>query len=245
MTNEENYLRIEAYLQGELDATERAAVEALAEQDADFARALAERRALANHLRAEASEEALNLTLDELGAKYFPAEAKIARFQRPQQKWLALAVAAVVVLVLTLGGRALWPTGEASYADFARHEPLALVERGAADQLPSRIEAAYNAGEYEQAIPLLENYLEEHPADERARLALGISLLERNRDREAVDIFTTIAAGKSSLAAYGNWYLALAAVKRGESAAAESFLQRIPASESYLKAQVERLRAAL
>lgn len=244
MTNEENYLRIEAYLQGELDAAERAAVESLAERDADFAQALAERRALDRHLRAEAGADDLRLTLGALGVKYFPAEAKITRIPRPQQKWLALAAAAVVLL-LTLGGLGWWRAGEASYADFARHEPLALVERGEADQLPSRVEAAYNAGEYERAIPLLEAYLGEHPADERARLALGISLLERNRDREAVDLFTTIAAGKSSLAAYGNWYLALAAVKRGESAAAESFLQRIPASESYLKAQVERLRAAL
>ncbi|MBC6992576.1 tetratricopeptide repeat protein [Neolewinella lacunae] len=245
MTNEENYLRIEAYLQGELDATERAAVEALAERDADFARALAERRALASHLRAEAGADALRFTLADLGAKYFPSEAKTARLPRPRRQWLALAAVAVVVLVLTLGGIAWWPAGAANYADFARHEPLALVERGAADQLPSRAEAAYNAGEFEQAIPLLESYLEEHPADERARLALGVSLLERNRDQEAVDIFTAIAAGKSSLAAYGNWYLALAAVKRGESAAAEAFLRRIPTSESYLKAQVERLRAAL
>jgi len=83
------------------------------------------------------------------------------------------------------------------------------------------------------------------PDDQRAKLALGISLLEENQDTQAIKIFTEIANGGSSLAPYGNWYLALAAVKRGETQAALNYLDLIPTDDAYLAEKVAKLKATL
>ncbi|MEO0734133.1 MAG: hypothetical protein AAFZ52_14955, partial [Bacteroidota bacterium] len=121
---------------------------------------------------------------------------------------------------------------------------LTLTERGAADQLAARAEAAYNTADYPLAEGLLRQYLQE-AENERAKLALGVSLLETNRDSAAIEVFTEIAESGSTLAPYGNWYLALAAVKRGDNATALEYLDLIPTTDAYLRERVTQLRATL
>ena len=243
---EEDYVLIERYLGGDLPAAEARSVTARATTDPAFAAALEERRHLNAHLAAVAGEETLNITLKQLGSRYFTEpEATVRSLPRRtgSLRWLAgLAAAAVVALLVILF---LPGPGGNPYEQFATHEPLALTERSDATADPTAAEAAYNRGDYAAAIPLLEAYLAQRSDDLRARLALGVSLLETDRDREAVAIFNEIAEGSSALAAYGNWYLALAAVKRGDDESALSFLDRIPATDAYLTNKAETLRAAL
>ena len=161
---------------------------------------------------------------------------------RPLARWYGLVAAAVIALAVLLGGPWLFP-GEGSYEQFAQHDPLSLTERGAAPELATKAAAAFNGEQYLEAIPLLREYLTGQPDDERAQLALGIALLETDKDEEAIVIFTRIAEGSSSLAPYGNWYLALSAVKRGDNGSAVKYLDLIPATDAYLTAKANELRA--
>lgn len=245
--NEKDYIGIEAYLQGEADAEARAATEKRAAEDEQFAAALAERRELNEHLRARAQAPALRSTLDQLGKKYFPSEKAVIRKLKPNRnrQWQKWAIAAAIALFFSIGATLLWPTSGSTYDQFAQHQPLSLTERGTADGLAGLAEAAFNDQRYSEAAALLDRYLSEQAEDQQAKLALGISLLESNKDSAAVSVFTEIAGSGSTLAPYGNWYLALAAVKRGENAKALQYLDLIPASDNYLKVRADRLRATL
>ncbi|MEL7163089.1 MAG: hypothetical protein AAFN92_20180 [Bacteroidota bacterium] len=245
--NEQDYSNIDAYLRDELTATERTRFEERVAAEPAFAAALAEQRKLWEHLAATATEPELRGTLETLGQRYFvekPAGATVRPLRPRRRNWLTYA-AAVALLLLAAGAFAFWPTGGNTYEQFAQHQPLALVERGTGDQLAGRAETAYNAADYVLAADLLQRYLNQQAGDERAKLALGVSLLETNQDSAAVRVFTEIVEAKSSLAPYGNWYLALAAVKRGDQAAALSFLDRIPATDTYLRERVIKLKATL
>ncbi|MTB50152.1 tetratricopeptide repeat protein [Lewinella sp. W8] len=237
---------IDAYLQGDLSEEDRQGVEERAVSSAAFGEALRERRRFAAHLAAKSHEEALRPTLSVLGEQFFPdQQGAVVRPLRPW--WRRPAVygsAAAILLVFALALSFLFPSGN-TYAEFAQHDPLSITERGTALADAAAAETAFNAGDYLRAIPLLERYLADQAEDERARLALGIAYLESNEDEKAVNIFTEIAASEGALAAYGNWYLALAAVKRGDSAAALIFLDKIPSTDTYLTEKANRLRASL
>lgn len=248
---EEDYLEIEAYLQGELLAEQKTALEERAKSDPAFATALTKRRQLNEYLKAEAGEAALRATLDPIGIKYFPEQEEKAAVVRQLQPangrsrrwWVGIAAAVAIALAVIAGGQFMG--GADHYEQFAQHEPLSLTERGDLGTLATQAETAYNNERYTEAISLLEKYLLVQTDDERARLALGVSLLEKDRDEEAISLFKEIAQMDSPLAPYGNWYLALAAVKRGETSKANGFLDLIPTSDPYLTERANRLRAAL
>lgn len=246
--NEQDYIIIEDFLEGTLAADVRAEVNNRLATDPAFAQAMADRRRLYEHLRAKAGEEALRATLGQLGERHFVAGDEPAAVVRPinhRRRWLTgLAAAAAIALLLLFGGRLFAPATGNTYEQFAQHQPLSLTERGV-DNAAAAAEAAFNAGRYAEAVDRLRTYLEVQSEDERARLALGISLLERNEDSLAVKVFNEIAAGGTSLAPYGNWYLALAAVKRGDNAASLRFLALIPEGDAYLADRVRKLKATL
>lgn len=244
---EQDYITIEAFLEGTLSAAESRAVEERAARELPFAEALASRRRLYEHLRAKAGEASLRATLNEIGGRHFgqrDQQAVVKPIGRSNRRWLiGLVAAAAIALVMVFGGRLFAPPGDA-YEQFAQHQELSLTERGA-DTGAAAAESAFNAGRYAEAIDRLQAYLQVQSDDERARLALGISFLERNQDSLAIEVFEKIAAGASTLAPYGNWYLALAAVKRGDTEEALSFLSLIPESDTYLASRVRKLKATL
>ncbi|MEM9261362.1 MAG: hypothetical protein AAGA62_17110, partial [Bacteroidota bacterium] len=102
--NENDYIRIEAYLQGEADAATRVALEKRAAEDEQFAAALAERRQLNGHLKARAQEPALRNTLSQLGKKYFQTDEGTVRTLRPKKmkQWQRWAIAAAIALLVSL-----------------------------------------------------------------------------------------------------------------------------------------------
>jgi hypothetical protein len=88
-------------------------------------------------------------------------------------------------------------------------------------------------------------YLQLNKDDARARLALGISHLEAGNNTEAVRVLTEVAENGGSVAPYGNWYLALAALRREDNSAALRYLDLIPAGDPYLDERVVELRQVL
>lgn len=243
--NENDYILIERHLQGELKEEQQLAFQARLEAEPLFASALTERQQLNDHLRAVVGEEKLQPTLATLGDKYFKEETKEAKIRTlgGTRRWLyGIAAAAAIALAIMFAGPWLFPSS-GGYEQFAQHDPLSLTERGTPGGPAAAAEAAFNNGRYAAAISLLEEYLNVQSDDERAHLALGISLLETDKDDEAIKVFTAIADGGSTLAPYGNWYLALAAVKRGDNQKAEGYLKLIPRTDTYLTAKAEELRA--
>ena len=256
---EQDYLDIEAYLQGELPAAAAGALEARAAADPAFAAVLAGRQLLNGHLRAAAEEPALRSNLTALSAKYFtdedaaggkaamdtPNEAVVTPLLPRKRRILLISLAAAIILLLVFGGRMLFEDKAGSFEQFAQHQPLSLTERGEGDNGISAAEAAFNEGRYKEAIPPLREYLELNKEDARARLALGIAHLEKGDNDEAVRLLTEVAERGGSVAPYGNWYLALAAVRRDDKAAARRYLDRIPAGDAFLDDRVAGLREVL
>jgi len=246
--NENDHITIEAYLSGEISIPERTAFDARMAAEPELAAAVTERRRLHEHLRADAGEGELKASLQKLNERFFPSQKKgavVRQLGQTRRRWFsALAAAAAIALLLFVGGRFLLPGPGSTYEQFADHQPLSLTERGV-ETNATAAEAAYNEGRYGEAVDLLKEYLRQQANDQRAKLALGVSLLENNQDKEAVEIFTEIAEGGSSLAPYGNWYLALAAVKRGETNTALDYLNLIPNDDAYLAEKVAKLKATL
>lgn len=242
---EQEYILIERYLQGATSPEETTAVEQRSASDTVFAAAIEGRRQLNDHLRAVANEDKLLPTLESLGEQYFPEREAMVRPLGNNRRWLfGLVAAAVIALAVFFAGPWFSPSG-GGYEQFAQHEPLSITERGNGQQAAVAAEAAYNDGRFSEAIELIKAYLKDQNDDERARLALGVSLLETDRDEEAIVIFQQIADGRTALAAYGNWYLALAAVKRGDEAEARRYLGLIPSTDTFLTAKAKELRATL
>lgn len=248
---DKDYLNIEAYLQGELPPVEAADLEARAAAEPAFSAALAERRLLNNHLRADAAEPELRETLSQLNVKYFEEkdhQAKVKQLQprKTLTRWIAgLAAVAAVALLLIFGGRVFFNDEGSTYEQFAQHQSLSLTERGNGDYGITAAEAAFNDGRYEEAIAPLTAYISLNQDDARARLALGISHLEAGNNAEAVRILTEVAENGGSVAPYGNWYLALAAMHRDDFSAASRYLDLIPAGDSFLEERIVELRDVL
>jgi tetratricopeptide (TPR) repeat protein len=259
---EQDYLDIEAYLQGELPADDATALEARASSDSAFAAALAERQLLNAHLRADAGEADLKVTLANLAGQHFTEQPVLASSVKPKpgergkeatikpllprkNRILLISLAAAIILLLVFGGRVFFKDQGATYEQFAQHQPLSLTERGDGDNGITLAEAAFNGGQYQEAIAPLMEYLQLNKEDARARLALGISHLEAGNNTEAVRVLTEVAENGGSVAPYGNWYLALAALRREDNSAALRYLDLIPAGDPYLDERVVELRQVL
>lgn len=242
--DEQDYILIERYLQGECSPEEAATVAKRAVEEPAFNEALVARRQLNIHLQSWAGEENLRPTLRTLGERFFREETAVVRPLRSNRRWLyGIVAAAMIALAVIFAGP--WLNNSGGYEQFAQHQPLSLTERGEDPANAAAAQQAYNNERYVEAIELLRAYLAQQSDDERARLALGVSLLETNRDEEAIAVFKRIAESQSTLAPNGNWYLALAAVKRGDNTAAVGYLDLIPASDKFLTAKANELRATL
>lgn len=259
---DKDYRIIEDYLEGQLDPVGARQVEDRAAAEPAFAASLAEHRRLYDHLRAGAAADELRSLLGPLGERYFRATTNATNGAEPTSKqtatvrrlphrkptgrfWLGLVAAAGVALLLYLVSGALGPAPGSEYERFAQHQALELRERGESDNGITAIEAAYNEGRYEEARRLLEPYVAANPTDQRAQLALGVSLLEAGEDAGAVEVFEALAGGEGAVAPYANWYLALAALRQDDPGAARRYLDRIPAGDAYLRQRVTDLREVL
>ncbi len=226
---EEDDILISRYLAEELDDKNKTALEARLAEEPTLATELEQRRHELTFLRTEASLPDLKSRMQELGSQHFkeslgntttdqtaspqhPAtntakqEATVRRLR--WKRWApAVGIAAAVALVLLIWN----PFATAApYEQFAQYDPVYLTEKSSdAAAAAAPAEAAFNAGHYSEAYKQLTNYLTQRPDDNEARLALGISALETNREAEAETIFADIAAGSSALNDDAQFYLAL------------------------------------
>ena len=233
--------RIDKYLSGQMDADEKAAFEQELKANESLAEELALQKDMNRFLQGHRRRDALKSELDALGAEFFSQKSGKVVSMAGRRRWM-LAIAATV-LVLVVAWLALRPS---LYEQYAVHPPLALVEKSSATANDlSMAEQAFNHGDYEKALPILQEYVANNPTDDLVKVYLGIAKMELGETPEAREIFTSLATSTApEIRDFAVWNLALSYLKDGDEANCSKVLRSIPADSGYYqKAQqlLERL----
>lgn len=242
MENDDDLL-IEQYLKEKLTVAEKQAFQARLKVDAAFKEEFTFRKSMDIFFKKETQLPVLKAQFDTFGDEFFvaehaPQQAKvIPLYQKPI--WIGLAAVAASIIFIILW----WSLSQPKdlYQQYAVHQPINLVEKSDATTTAAQATTYFNAESYEQAYPYLNDYLQSHPVNNRAQLALGISALELGKYTEAISTFTTIHEGTSLLKASGTWYLALTYVKQKEFEKAKILLAQIPSNETFLYSKAQEL----
>jgi len=241
--NEENDILISRYLAADMGLPELAAFEARLAAEPALAAELQRRKEELTFFRTEAALPDLEAQMATLATQHFQSapEGELGQEAWTQvqgkgkkeqgkkggqtakirtlnwKRWLpATGIAAAVALVLLIWN----PFSTDPYQQFALHAPLYLTEKGdAAAEAATAAQQAFNAGDYAEAHSQLILYLQQNPDDNEARLAFGIAALETDRDAEARAIFIELANGTTAFKDDGQFYLALAYFKAGDTRA--------------------------
>lgn len=226
--------KIDKYLSGLMDADERAAFEKELEANPALAEELALHRDMDLFLKKRTQRQALQTQLRQLGEQHLKAEETSGEGRVVRRTFsrfrLGLAAAATIAL-LVVAWFALRPS---LYEQYATHPALALTEKATdATQLGSEAETAFNNGDYRAAIPLLEQWLDQHPDDDMVRAYLGIALMESGRVDEARNLFEQLQTAAPEVQDFARWNLALSFLKTGEKARCKEVLKSIPESSAY------------
>lgn len=152
-----------------------------------------------------------------------------------------LALAASLLLLLSVGYLALWPgensSGQALFAAHFEAIPYADddTSRGARNSGPASRQPdllgqailAYNQEDFRAAEGLFRVYLEEQPSDQKARFYYGITLLERGAAQPAARLFQELMNRPPDPAFQrpATWYLGLSLLQQGKEAEAFEVLQ--------------------
>lgn len=224
--------RIDKYLSGQMDADERAAFEAELRSDTDLAEELELQKDMNRFLERRQKRDALIGELDSLGQEFFSQQTNSGRVVSlvGRRRW-ALAVAATVIL-LVVAWFALRPS---LYDQYAQHPPLALVTKSGESELDlATAEKEFNSGAYQKALPILQEYVVNHPEDNLVKIYFGIAKMETGAVNEAREIFTSLATSESpEIKDFAVWNLALSYLKDGDKAGCAQVLAAVGAESTY------------
>lgn len=238
---EEIYTRFEDYLDGRMDAGQRAGFEAELQADAELAEAFAlareARERLGRRWASETADAGLTATLTRLGERHFGGGAQ-SRRPWVVRRWPWLAAAASVALLLVW---LVWPPAErrlyARYRDFPEASFTTRAGEPADDGL-AEAAAAFNRGDYAAALPAFERRAAARPDDLEARLFAAFCLLELGRTAEARAVFSQIGATPNAWAGEAKWFLALSFLPEKDREQCAAALRAIgPGEPHYAEAQ--------
>lgn len=178
---------IEAYLLGELKGEALKAFEEKQLADQDFAKEVAAERLLVEGVQGYGNQE-LRARIGDIRSQMLNEEKTKYRRLQPNRLRVIVAVASFLLLL----GLSYWlffkaPSSEQLFANhFYPPYALSLESREQAlDAIATDIQAHYQAERFEQAIPLLEKYIDNSQGNAIAQLMLGVSYLGANRLEEA------------------------------------------------------------
>jgi len=157
--------------------------------------------------------------------------------------YTSIAMAASLLLLVGVFLPNMLDSGD-SYAQYAMIEPLNLTTKGTVTDLTltKTLQEAYNAQDYDQALPQIEAYLAVAPKDMDVLLAKGITLMELNRFDEAHAAFDYIKSLNPRVKKY-QWFDAQCYLKQGKLPEAQSLLNDLVASKAYNHKQAQELLA--
>ncbi len=232
--NQDIFERIERYMQGEMTEQEKSAFEAEIATNPDLQREMEKHKELVDALK---DQEILDFR-----RKIQTIEGKEKAQARSLRKRL-MRFAAAIVLIIGLTA-VIWYTFRADtknlYENYFTAYPVESQIRGSEVEGISNALDLYKDGEYEEAIPGLEQMLMKEPENGLLKIYLGNSLMEFNEMRKAVGLFTEF---NSEMAYYeeARWYLALAYLKMDQKESSKSVLKEIIEYDGIYKDKAESL----
>lgn len=223
--NEERYILFDQYLQDELSAEEKTTFEKALSEDEELASAFAIFKELQAHLGNKFGNEAeLNAFKDNLktiSKDHFKAKkSKVFRLK----PWHYAAAASITLL---FGLFLFNADSNPDFEDYHQYENAYFTERGTVDGNLKQAEEAFNAKEYEAAVPLFEAVLKESNTPE-INYFYGVSLLESNNIAAAEIVFEELQSGASIYKNKAIWNLAMAKLKQKDYKSCKAILQTIP-----------------
>ncbi len=115
-------------------------------------------------------------------------------------------------------------------ANYLEPYELSFGDRGQSADVLLEAGQAYQTKEYDAAIPLLQQAIEESQ-DGKYRLALGISLLEVGKSAPAIENFQDLISNADPIyTEHAQWYMALAYLQQNNPNAAAPLLQILAAN---------------
>lgn len=236
--NETDLEKAEQYLDNSMPDAERTEFELRIAADEELRNYVQLYSSIDKTMRTENTspgENELRQTLQQMGKKYFAGEGNVKQGSFKK----LLAIAASVILVISVGIYFFMqskPDAEKLYAQFAQHDPVNIQLRGSADDSLAQLAAGkFNAKQYYEALPLLQQYLAKQPGDVQMKFSEAICYMELNKNKEAYAVFSELASGSTAYAAAAQWYQALLALREKEFTKCRGILNSIPSSSSFFK----------
>lgn len=246
---EDKYVKMEQYLRGEMTAEEVLAFEKLVENDIDLANELTLEKEFYAHYNQEripindqVNREALETYFKSDEAQQTKAIIqKVAKTHRKKSVKFPKMIAAVAVgIMICVFGYLQFDTNLYQQYYTENDMPI-LIERGAADQVPSTIVIAYRAQNFEKANELYRNYLKTNSRfNENVYIYGGMSYLALGNFDQAIIEFNKMTTSNSLDKSKGLWFQALAYVKMNDREKARAVLKQLvsdPNSFNYQKAK--------
>ncbi len=249
----ETYETIENYLTGKLQGTPRSDFEQRLQTDKGLAEEVAIHEKLYEQMAIKtvlASAEA-NAFQDKLNNALTQHKQKNAQTTIRKLNWKPLAIAASISLLIGFFFLQNGSTDSLTlYNDYAKHETLALVSKGAENYDFSEITAAYQKDQYELTDEKIRMALQElpqnHPHLFSLKLTQGICRLELDKVDEAKRIFQRLSQTDHLDAPKADWYLVLTYLKQGNTELAKQVIDKaFAAGHGYKAKEMREIKAAL
>lgn len=237
---EDNYEKIEDYLNGKMSSEEKLLFEAALTSNQELATAFAVYRTIETEMRAHEKarvpESALKDTLQTLNTRYFkpkpPQTAKIIPFYANRFYKITAAIAASIIILVScfiFWQREQSPQRLAGHYIQTNLLELSQTMDASQDSLQLGI-AAYNNQEYRKALPYFQAVYTTHPDNSDAKKYMGLVYLVTKDYNQALRQFEELANLKNLYSNPGLFLQAITLMQRnqeGDQQKAKQLLQQV------------------
>jgi TolA-binding protein len=245
---------IEAFYRGTLKGEDNANFSKLMNDDLSFSKEVQDYKSIfigfeALHVEAFQNNlmnfEAKHIAQEKQSSEVLPQQTKSA-VVRPLRKFYS-AAAAIALLICATFGYNQWSTS--AFDEYFQTSQSIAVHLGsirggndvftAEEMIKKNAFSAYRKGDFNQAIALLEGYVEEYKEtatkDYQSILILGVSQLAVNNTEQAIANLSLVAhSTNSSYKQEAEWYWALALIKTGKDAEATAILKQLEKRKGHI-----------
>lgn len=234
---------IEKYLLGDMNPDEKEAFEKKIQED----RFLAEQVSLQKDLMIGVDsyfKEELKQELKEIESSY----RRKTILKIPDKLFYGIAASFALLIVAGIFVFRIGSSSSEIYDQYMKPYPNIVNPITRSEEQADDSEKAYQyyeIGDYETAINMFENYLEENPANEAASFYLGLSHMMADQTRRSIEYLELVVNTSSRFSEPAKWYLALAFLDLGKKSKAQEVLIQITNSESAYANNAENILKSL
>jgi len=224
------------YVEDEMSLEEKQKMEEDLRSDA----ALAERVTLYRQLKGTLEQRlptdegaaALRRTLGDMRGKYFsgpaaePTGGKVVKMKvNVFRRYVAGVAAAAAILIAVV---MLWPSDYLN--SYGKTQMAGITERGEGnDTLMEKASEYFNAGQFDKALPLLDQAYRTDSTNQTALFYRGVARLHTGDIDEARQDLQRVFAGGSIFRGEAAFYMALSYAQKGDKTNARSWIDKMPA----------------